>query len=236
MRTEAVGPSTLRILGGSDDNGGGDGPVVVLLHGFGAPGDDLVPLARAFGLPAAVRFVFPAAPLTLPAFFGDSRAWWMIDMERLERDMADGGHSDRRDERPAELPAARKLITDVLAHVQDTLTPSHLVLGGFSQGAMLAMDVLLHSERSLAGCVLLSGTLINASEWRAKLAAHASTPVFQSHGEGDPLLAFDAADELRRMLVDAGFEVDWHAFDGGHEIPPSVIAGVRGFLQRALAL
>jgi predicted esterase len=52
----------------------------VLLHGFGAPGDDLLPLAEALDLP--VRFVFPAAPLELGmgGFYGDSRAWWMLDL------------------------------------------------------------------------------------------------------------------------------------------------------------
>ena len=51
------------VTGGTDGQGGGDGPVVVLLHGFGAPGDDLVPLTRFLAVPRAVRFVFPAAPL-----------------------------------------------------------------------------------------------------------------------------------------------------------------------------
>src|SRR5438552_18316161 len=81
MRSENLGGLDAVITGGSDGNGGGDGPVIVLLHGFGAPGDDLVPLAEVFahGLPG-VRWVFPAAPLELPMGFGDARAWWMIDM------------------------------------------------------------------------------------------------------------------------------------------------------------
>ena len=55
--------------------GSGTGPIVVLVHGFGAPGDDLVPLADEISAPAGTRFVFPAAPLSLGP---DSRAWWMI--------------------------------------------------------------------------------------------------------------------------------------------------------------
>jgi phospholipase/carboxylesterase len=45
MREDLLGGLKVRLVGGSDGRGGGDGPVVLLLHGFGAPGDDLVPLA-----------------------------------------------------------------------------------------------------------------------------------------------------------------------------------------------
>ena len=76
--------------GGDDDRGGGDGPAVVLCHGFGAPGDDLVPLAEVLSAPPRTRFFFPEAPLALPAPYGDARAWWMLDLLRLEASFAAG--------------------------------------------------------------------------------------------------------------------------------------------------
>ena len=87
MREAIFGGLRVRITGGSDREGGrkGEGPTVVLLHGFGAPGDDLVPLWRVLDVPREVRFVFPAAPLPLDMGYGDARAWWLIDMERIER-------------------------------------------------------------------------------------------------------------------------------------------------------
>jgi predicted esterase len=57
MRDETYGGLRVRVTGGRDRRGGGDGPLVVLMHGFGAPGDDLVP--------SEVRFAFPEAPLDL---------------------------------------------------------------------------------------------------------------------------------------------------------------------------
>jgi phospholipase/carboxylesterase len=46
MRVDKLGGLTVRLTGGTDGKGGGNGPLVVLLHGFGAPGDDLVPLSE----------------------------------------------------------------------------------------------------------------------------------------------------------------------------------------------
>src|SRR5688572_3027446 len=74
--------------GGPDREGGGSGPLLLLLHGYGAPGDDLVPLARQLQVDRSVRFAFPAAPLSLepglpPEHSG--RAWWQLDMAELQR-------------------------------------------------------------------------------------------------------------------------------------------------------
>ena len=76
----------MRVAGGTNREGGGQGPVVVLLHGFGAPGDDLASLWRVLRAPTGTRFVFPEAPLSLEAMgMPGARAWWMIDMMRLQR-------------------------------------------------------------------------------------------------------------------------------------------------------
>src|SRR5208282_2123552 len=84
MRTLELGGLRVRVTGGTDREGGGDGPALVLLHGFGAPGDDLVSLWRVLAAPAGTRFVFPEAPVSLAAMgYGEGRAWWMIDMERM---------------------------------------------------------------------------------------------------------------------------------------------------------
>src|SRR3954464_13926874 len=100
MRKEQFGELSARVTGGVDGRGGGDGPVVVLLHGFGAPGDDLVDLTTFLHVPAEVRFVFPEAPLLLDG--GPGRAWWMLDMALFERRMR-GEHIDRTDDQPPAL-------------------------------------------------------------------------------------------------------------------------------------
>lgn len=225
------------IAGGDDGRGGGDGPTVVLMHGFGAGGDDLVELASYVEAPPGTRWVFPAGPLELGGLYGDSRAWWMIDIARLERELAAGRAIDRADEVPDGLPAARAAVLgvlDALAH-EFGRTDARTVLGGFSQGAMLTVDVALHAPGKLAGLALMSGTLLAESIWRPRMGALTGMTIFQSHGTKDALLAFSGAERLRDFMLAAGAEVGFMPFPGGHELPPPVLEGLGDLLARALA-
>jgi phospholipase/carboxylesterase len=236
MRLERFGDLDVRITGGTDGRGGGNGPIVMLLHGFGAPSTDLVPLGQAIAAPAGVRFVFPAAPMLLPAFFGESRAWWMIDMARLERVLALGQQPDFASEVPVGLGDARaRLLTTIhVMRARMDATEAPLVLGGFSQGAMLSCDLALRTDVPLAGLVLFSGTLLCEHEWVPLMPRRAGLRVFQSHGQADPLLPYDLAVRLRDHLRAAGIEVSWHAFGGGHELPLRVLQALGPFLHGAL--
>jgi phospholipase/carboxylesterase len=234
MRQARIADLDVWVAGGVDREGGGDGPVVVLLHGFGAPGDDLVSLWRVIDLPREVRFVFPAAPLQPPEFAAyGGRAWWPIDTLAMQQAVASGRMRDRSRELPAGMPAARAQVLALLEgieHALDVRGP-RLVLGGFSQGAMLACDVALNSKRELAGLVLLSATLLCRDVWQARMPARSELPIFQSHGRTDPLLPYALAVELRELLRGAGCRVDWVEFDGGHEIPSAVLQALGPFLR-----
>ncbi|HEX5064112.1 MAG TPA: alpha/beta fold hydrolase [Kofleriaceae bacterium] len=203
---------------------------VVLLHGFGAPGDDLVALAQYIDAPA--RFVFPEAPLELGGLYGDSRAWWQLDLMRLEQELSSGKPRDRRGEVPEGLSDARDHMVRFLEELEErfAIENSQLVLGGFSQGAMLALDVALHREVAPAGLILMSGTLLAESIWQPLMSKLSGVPVFQSHGMHDQLLPFSIARQLRDQLKAAGARVDWCEFHGGHEIPPSVLDGATKLL------
>jgi phospholipase/carboxylesterase len=220
---------TARIVGPPDA-----ATTCVLLHGFGAPGDDLVGIADEIDI--GIRFVFPAAPLELAGIYGDARAWWMLDLARLEEDLRRGVSPIRQAEIPDGLPEARGQVMQLLDQLaaQFSVAPNQLVLGGFSQGAMLALDVALHRDAPPAGLILMSGTLIAESTWQPRMASLVGVPVMLSHGRQDGLLPFSVAEVLRDRLAAAGASVDWQPFSGGHEIPRSVIAA-GGNLLRACA-
>jgi phospholipase/carboxylesterase len=237
MRQETIGGLTVRITGGTDGRGGGTGPLVVLLHGFGAPGDDLVPLWPYLDAPKGTRFVFPAGPLALSMGFGESRAWWMLDLDRITKDREAGRPRDLSQDVPKGLAEAREKILALLHDLDRRLgaDPKKTVLGGFSQGAMLSCDVALRGARPLAGLVLLSGTLVAQRDWEPLMPKRKGLKVLQSHGMQDPLLPFGQAERLRDLLTGAGMVVDWIGFRGGHEIPEAVLHRLGTFLRTVLA-
>ncbi len=235
MRIARIGPLDARLAGGPDGNGGGTGPVVVLLHGFGAPADDLVPLGRILAPSSATRFVFPAAPIDLGPLYMGGRAWWPVDFAERARRQALGSKRDIT-EVPPGLEQARGAVDGFLDEVLRSVAPAptRLVLGGFSQGAMLALDTALRRADALAGLILLSGTHIASGEWASRLDARRGLPVFMSHGRQDELLPFAVAEGLQGLLVRHGLPVAWLPFDGGHEIPGRVVEGARDFLGQVL--
>jgi phospholipase/carboxylesterase len=236
MKYVKLGSLDARITGGTDGDGGGEGPLVILLHGFGAPGDDLVGLWRALAAPRGTRYVFPEAPIDLGPAYGGGRAWWWIDLEaRMRR--------ERMGERdvgvvPEGLDLARTQVDALVEESVRALRPpsGKVVLGGFSQGAMLSIDVALRSEQPLAGLVVLSGTHIAGDEWAARLPSRRGLPVFMSHGREDEILRFSISEGLRDALTAAGLPVEWVPFRGGHAIPPAVMQTLGGFLARVLSL
>lgn len=235
MKIEQLGGLRVRLTGGTDGRGGGDGPVVVLLHGWGAPGDDLVPLGSEIDAPPGTRYVFPEAPLSLQMGFGESRGWWMLDIEKRQREIAAGRARNLSREVPTGLAESRAKVIALLDELERRLGAKQIVLGGFSQGAMLACDVALHTGKPLAALVMLSGTLLAADEWTSLMPKRKGLRVFQSHGSIDQLLPSFMAEQLRDLLIQAGLSVEWVGFRGGHEIPGVVLGKLGGFLRVVLA-
>jgi phospholipase/carboxylesterase len=236
MKQDKLGGLTVRLTGGTDGRGGGNGPLVLLLHGFGASGDDLVSLADVLHVPAGTRFIFPEGPLSLSFGPRDARAWWLIDMARIAADQAAGRIRDLSNEIPKGLAPARKTMLAFLKEVEQKFVadPRKTILGGFSQGAMLSCDVMLRTTQPYAGLIQLSGTLLATQEWTPLLQKRKGLPVFQSHGMQDELLPYVGAERLRDTLIHAGLLVEWHSFRGGHEIPRPVLQRLGPFITKAV--
>ncbi|MFK7989695.1 MAG: alpha/beta hydrolase [Sandaracinaceae bacterium] len=205
----------------------GDGPLLVLLHGYGAPGDDLVPFGESLRAQhPGLRVALPEAPLPRPP---SGRAWWPVD---LARDRP----ADRSTETPPGMAEARRDVVAWLTslHTSGQLDPDRTVIGGFSQGAMLSLDVALTLRFPLAGVATLSGGPVDHARWQARMQSRPPARVFVSHGRSDPLLSFEAARALQEELASEGAQVRWLPFDGGHSIPAPVRAGLAAWLAEAL--
>jgi phospholipase/carboxylesterase len=199
--------------------------LVVLLHGYAMTADDLAPFGRSLGIPAL--FLFPQGPL---AAVPGGRAWWPIDAAaRAARQV--GGPRDLTDVVPRGLAVAREQLARYIASCRERYRPERLVVGGFSQGGMLACDWLLHCAPPLDALLLMSASRVNAAAWRVQRSRIGNLPVFVSHGRADADLSFAAGEQLRDFALDAGARVTWTPFDGGHELPLTVWRSVRKFLR-----
>jgi phospholipase/carboxylesterase len=213
---------------------------VVICHGYGATYEDLAPLSGEWidqlGSQAdSFRFVFPDAPNSLAELgMPHGRAWWPINMARLAAAVQASAFEELHDHEPPGVTAARDhlcaTIRDVKSELGGETVP--VVLGGFSQGAMLTMDVALRGDVAPPKLLFqFSGTLICRPQWKASLSRLAGTQVFQSHGTIDPILPYSSATALSELLIDAGVDVQFHSFVGPHTIDVQSVIATAGLLS-----
>jgi phospholipase/carboxylesterase len=196
---------------------GGDAKqLIVLLHGYGADGADLIPLGEAWRrvLPDAA-FVAPNAPEPCGEF-PIGRQWFPLAL----RD---------RDEIVAGLAGAAPILR---AFVQGELEsrglgPGDLALVGFSQGGMLALDVGLRLDGPIAGVVGLSCLLASPPS----ATDGPFPPVMLGHGTEDPLVPAAAMTAAESSLRELGISVEAHLRPGlSHGIDGDEIALAARFL------
>lgn len=209
-------------------------PILVLFHGFGADAYDLQTLSDVWLRSGFSRFIFPQGFLEVgigPGWTG--RAWWPISARQFEEWQSS---SQKRDLDlsvlvPEGLALARQKALQFLQALQLQNPQTPLVLGGFSQGAMLAMDAALHLETPPKALLVLSGQMLAREQWSLRQSQLKNMPVFISHGDADPVLPISGSHRLESFLRQAGARVKTHFFRGAHEIPPEVVGACFEFLQ-----
>ena len=210
--------------------GGPGPPTLVLLHGYGSSAQRWEPFTKTIRWPWNGRFVFPEGPDAARRTDGvsDGRAWWGLDLPSH----IPPGQSlpDLSATRPEGLEVAASLVEDLLGALQRS-PGGPIVLGGFSQGAMVASEVAFRSDVKLHALVLLSGTLVDEASWERHFDRRRGTAVFMAHGRGDRTLPFATAERFRSKLEAAGVKVTWVPFDGGHEIPAAVVIALNRFIE-----
>jgi phospholipase/carboxylesterase len=182
--------------------------LVVLLHGYGANGDDLIALADGWRrqLPQAA-FVAPNAPEAIPGMPG-ALQWFPLTF----RDQ-----SERWRGVVAARPGLDRFLDAQLARYR--LSDDRLVLVGFSQGTMLALHTGLRRQAGPAAIVGYSG-LLAGPEHLVEITVR--PPVLLIHGAEDDLIPIDALHIAREQLAQAGVGVEWHVGEGlGHGIDPA---------------
>jgi len=188
--------------------------VVLLLHGLDMAPEQLAPMLRSLRLPALVAL--PAGPV---ARGGGGRAWWPVDDDLRDARLRQGP-ADLHDSHPHGRDVARAAVHAAAAALRLRAPGRPLVVAGFSQGAMLALDCALQSPPlGVDALALWSASRLAFSEWAPALHRLRGVRVDLLHGRADANLGLAAGQSLRDALAAEDADVRWSPFDGGHEIP-----------------
>ena len=222
LRTQIASLDCIVVDGGKAPSIG-----VVICHGYGASSDDLAGLSHEWvsllgERSEKFRFIFPDAPNSLAELgMPQGRAWWPINMARLAEAVQAADFEELYEHEPPGIHEARQALCETVEVAKEQLEgeTTRLALGGFSQGAMLAMDTALRGSIPPPQLLIqFSGTVICQPKWREAMHRLSSTEVFQSHGTIDPILPYASATTLNGMLTEAGVSTRFHSFQGPHTI------------------
>lgn len=202
---------------------------VVMLHGFGATYEDLLPLAEYMALKPDYNWWFVNGPHNRIFPGMDGRAWFHLDYEVLQRNIQAQNWTGLQ---TAYGPLVEHAAADLEKFFIATGLPlSKTVLGGFSQGSMMATQYMLAAGEDAKALLIYSGTFANPN-WHKMMSKRKSVPVFQSHGVYDPILPIDPARLLATAFRDAKYEkFDFATFGGGHELPAAVLESSAKFVN-----
>ena len=202
---------------------------VIWLHGLGADGHDFEPIVPELRLPGslALRFVFPHAPVRPVTINGgmSMRAWY--DIFSLDRD----GPVDEDGIRQSGL-----ILDGLIRREQERgIDARRIVVAGFSQGGAIALHSALRFPDRLAGLMALSTYLPLHRYFAAEVldndsAGNKDLPIFMAHGSFDPVLPFQMGRSSADLLIESGFNVEWHDYPMAHAVCAEEIEDIREWL------
>jgi phospholipase/carboxylesterase len=220
--------STLDFIAVGADRGEAD-CLVLWMHGLGADGSDFVPIVPELNLPKELRcrFIFPHAavrPVTINAGM-EMRAWYdIIGLSFVEREDKEGIFASAQ--------AICALLDEEYRH---GIRPEKTIFAGFSQGGAMALHLGLTYPKKIAGIMALSTYL----PLRQHLADHKHevnqhVPIFMAHGSFDPVVPYIAGQMSQDVLVNNGYEVDWHEYPMMHQVCAEEIVDIGKWLGKHL--
>ena len=190
-------------------------PTLVLLHGYGSNKEDLFGLQPYF---KGINLVCFQAPIDMGT---GGYAWYPIDWNNGARII-----------NSEEVASAQSLVLDAVNEwTSSNQISGRLVLGGFSQGAILSIAVYAGGFRA-DGYVFLSGYAL--PEWQHLLSSFKSQiPVFQSHGTEDPVIPFDWAQATSKLFA-TNPNYNFYDYAMGHNLNMPCIEKLQEFLRNTL--
>lgn len=186
---------------------------VIWLHGLGADGNDFAPIVPELKIPKTlpIRFIFPHAPFQPVTINGGyiMRAWY--DIVSLEVNK----HADQKGIEQS----VQQLIHLIEREEERDIASERIIVGGFSQGSVIALTTGLTYSKPLGGLLALSGYLPFSDEVFEKASlANKNIPIFLAHGNQDFVVPYFLGEETRKMLTKQNYPVAWHSYAMPHSV------------------
>ena len=188
-------------------SGDGPFPTIFLLHGWGASAHDLLGLSPYLHAGQAL-VVCPQGPVAFEAGPGQVGYGWFP--------ITGGGPMD-----PAEFAKGRDRLARFVDEAFDhfTIDPRKVVVAGFSQGGVMAFDLVLRNPARFAGLAALSSWLPNdLANTIPDSEEFAQLPVLVQHGTADPMIPIDRGRETRERLTQMGVDLSYREYEMQHEV------------------
>lgn len=203
---------------------------VIWLHGLGADGYDFVPFVDELRLPESlpVRFIFPHArprPVTINNSYV-MRAWY--DIKVLGR----AGPEDNAGIRESQGVVNGYIEKEIAAGI----VTNRIIVAGFSQGGVIALQAGLRYPQRLAGVMALSAYLPLRDSLAAEAApANRDVPVLMCHGLRDDIVPAALGSASRDLLLSLGYSVEWQSYPMEHSVCMEEVADISAWLQARLS-
>jgi phospholipase/carboxylesterase len=184
---------------------------VIWLHGLGADGHDFEPLVPELHLPDdhSIRFIFPHAPIRSVTVNdgAEMRAWYDFVPHSEYSGSEDIVVSAKQIDAFIEYEVARGIPTE------------RILLAGFSQGGVIALQTGLRYHERLCGILALSTYLHDfTSTENERTDANLAIPIMMAHGNMDPMIPVMRAATSRENLIRLGYDVRWFDYPMGHQV------------------
>ncbi|HLP98706.1 MAG TPA: alpha/beta hydrolase-fold protein [Sideroxyarcus sp.] len=209
---------------------------IIWLHGLGADGEDFVPIVDEMHLPAAVRYIFPHAPMRPVTINGGyvMRAWYDILVGAASAEIS---ANIGRQEDVAGIRASRTEIEKLIEQEKlRGIESRNIFLAGFSQGGAVALYTALRHKEELGGALALSSYLPLADDTPAEANPAAKRlPIFMAHGRSDPVIPYGFGRASAEELLRQGYAPEWHAYAMPHSVCPEEISDIEHWLRQRMA-
>jgi phospholipase/carboxylesterase len=133
-----------------------------------------------------------------------------------------------------DLASSRQALGELLDHL--AIPPERLILGGFSQGAVMSLEMTLRAAIPWAGTLAVSGYLPLWKDYPAAFGAGLPRQrILATHGPWDPVLPYETSRRHMHHLKEHGAPVVFETFDKGHDLDMGEeLPRVRAFLSEGV--